>query len=121
MAFALTPAQAHSGAIDMSTTEGRKMYAKAIAPLQEELYDSILGGLYGFHKELEDRAADHDWNDTVGILEIPEDPNDVNTTYDDQLRHYSQITIQRIRIFEETDIDQQVRPAQDTHMLYKYA
>eukprot|EP00978_Attheya_sp_CCMP212_P026733 scaffold88424_cov63-Attheya_sp.AAC.2 len=107
MAFALTPAQAHSGVIDMSTTEGRKLYAKAIAPLQEELYDCIPDGLFGFLKELEDRSADHDWNDTDGILKIPEDPNDASTTYDDLLMHYGQIPIERIRIFEETYIDRE--------------
>eukprot|EP00978_Attheya_sp_CCMP212_P049500 scaffold673104_cov67-Attheya_sp.AAC.1 len=79
MAFALMPPQAHQGMIDYLTTEGRKMYVKAIPPLQEELYNCIPSGLFGFLKELEDRVTDHDWNeDTVGILKIPEESTDLN-------------------------------------------
>jgi hypothetical protein len=103
----------------MLTTEGHKMYVKAIAPLQEELYDCIPGGVFGFLKELENRAADHDWNDTDGILKIPKGATNVNTTYDDLFIHYGQIYIERIRTFEDTYIDLEACPAQDTHMLYK--
>eukprot|EP00978_Attheya_sp_CCMP212_P030064 scaffold109250_cov53-Attheya_sp.AAC.1 len=77
-------------------------------------------GLFGFLKELSDRADDHDWNKPdLGILQIPEDPADANTNYDDLLMLYGQISIERIRKFEETYIDQEVRSAQDSHMLYK--
>eukprot|EP00978_Attheya_sp_CCMP212_P007709 scaffold17925_cov56-Attheya_sp.AAC.2 len=85
MAFTLMPTQAHQGMIDYSTTEGCKMYVKAITPLQEELYDCIPSGLFRFIKELEDRATDHYWNeDNVGILKIPEDPTDLNTSYEEK-------------------------------------
>eukprot|EP00978_Attheya_sp_CCMP212_P040484 scaffold221375_cov55-Attheya_sp.AAC.1 len=120
MVFALTPAQANPGVIDMATTEGRKMYVKAISPLLEELFDCMPDGLFGFLKELSDRADDHDWNEPyLGILQIPEDPADANTNYDDLLTLYGQISIERIRKFEETYIDQEVCSAQDSHMLYK--
>eukprot|EP00978_Attheya_sp_CCMP212_P011286 scaffold27746_cov71-Attheya_sp.AAC.3 len=76
MAFTVTPAQAYSGVIrSMSTTEGRKMYAnQGYCTSSRRVYDCIPVGLYGFFlKELlkDTRAADHDWNDTVGILMIP--------------------------------------------------
>jgi len=70
----------------MSATEGHKMYVKAISPLLEELFDCMPDGLFGFLKELSDRADDHDWNKPgLGILQIPEDPADPNTRYDDML------------------------------------
>jgi hypothetical protein len=122
MVFVLTPAQANPGVIDMANMEGRKMYAKAISPLLEELYDCMPDGLFGFLKELSDGADDHDWKEPgLGILQIPEDPADPNTKYDNMLMLYGQISIERIRNSDETYLDREVRSAQDSHMLYTSA
>ena len=53
-AFALTPADAGAGIIDYSSTEGRKLYTRATTKLDEELFDCVPEGLYGFLQSLAD-------------------------------------------------------------------
>jgi hypothetical protein len=76
-AFALTPASAIQGVINMTTTEGRKLYSSATHKLEEDLYDCQPDGLYQFLATLHTRAQEYGWNDQIGgILQIPEDAND---------------------------------------------
>ena len=58
-AFALTPADAVAGIIDYSTTEGRKLYTRAPSRLDEELFDCVPEGLYGFLQSLADIAREY--------------------------------------------------------------
>ena len=102
--FLLTPAKAYAGIVDFCTSGGRKLYEQATAKLNEELYDCTPGGLFQFLKDLEDRARKSGWAGEDGILMIPEDPANPDTTYANQLTKYGQITLERIKAFEETYI-----------------
>jgi hypothetical protein len=119
-AFALTPASAIQGVINMTTTEGRKLYSSATHKLEEDLYDCQPDGLYQFLATLHTRAQEYGWNDQIGgILQIPEDANDPTSDTHYLVDNYGQIPLSRIRDFDETYLDQPIRPAQDAFMLFK--
>jgi hypothetical protein len=119
-AFALTPASAVQGVIDMTTSEGRKLYSSATHKLEEDLYDCQPDGLYQFLATLHTRAQEFGWNDPIGgILQIPEDATDIASDTLYLVDNYGQIPLPRIREFEETYLDQPIRPAQDAFMLFK--
>lgn len=117
--FSLTPATAIGGIIDYSTSSGRKMYAAATAKLEEDLFDCVAEDLYSFLKALKDRAREFGWDTHgVGILSIPDDP--VNPTdFKSLIDQHGEIELETIRTFEESYIDEPVRPAQDTAQLYR--
>ena len=118
-AFALTPATAVGGVIDYNTAAGRKLYSAATAKVEEDLFDCTPDDLYGFLRAVKDRAREFGWDQAgVGILSIPDDP--VNpTSFKSLLEQHGEITLQEIREFEETYIDQPNRSAQDTAQLYR--
>lgn len=118
-AFALTPAIVVEGIIDFRLEEGRKIYSSAIAKLDDELYDCKPEGLYQFLQSLNNRAQDFGWNDEIGILMIPEDPEDEDSPTEYLIENYGLMSIDRIRRFEETYLGQESRAAQDNYMLFK--
>jgi hypothetical protein len=119
-AFALTPASAITGVIDFTTSEGRKLYNSATYKLDEDPYDCQPDGLYQFLATLHTRAQEYGWNDPIGgILQIPENANDITSDTIYLVDNYGQIPLSSIRRFEETYITQPVRPAQDAFMLFK--
>ena len=117
--FSLTPATAIGGIIDYSTSSGRKMYAAATAKLEEDLFDCVAEDLYSFLKALKDRTREFGWDTHgVGILSIPDDP--INpTNFKSLIDQHWEIELETIRTFEESYIDEPVRPAQDTVQLYR--
>ena len=118
-AFSLTPATAYGGIIDYSTSAGRKLYASATAKVEEDLFDCTADDLYGFLRAVKDRAREFGWDQAgVGILSIPDDPANP-TSFKSLLDQHGEITLQEIREFEETYIDQRNRSAQDTAQLYR--
>ena len=118
--FALTPAIAVVGIIDYNTNVGRKLYELATAKVAEELYDCKPDGLYQFLQSLSDRARAFGWDNEIdGILQIPEDPNDPMSETMSLIDNYGVITLEQIRRWEDKYVHLQVRPAQDTWMLYQ--
>ncbi len=104
----------------MTTTEGRKLDGSATHKLEEDLYDCQPDGLYQFLATLHTRAQEYGWNDQIGgILQIPEDANDPTSDTHYLVDNYGQIPLSRIRDFDETYLDQPIRPAQDAFMLFK--
>lgn len=118
--FALTPAAAMVGVIDVGSQEGRKLYENGIKKLSEDLYDCQANDLHTFLATLDERATEYGWNDEIGgILRIPKDPEDLLQGMDYLIDKYGTIDSERIRRFERTYIGQQVRPAQDNYVLFK--
>ena len=66
--FALTPVQAITGVIDMTTSEGRKIFEHATRALTKEAFDCEADGLFGFVESLRARASTEGWAATGGIL-----------------------------------------------------
>ena len=118
--FALTPAIAVVGIIDYNTNVGRKLYESATAKVAEELYDCKPDGLYQFLQSLSDRARAFGWDNEIdGILQIPEDADDPMSDTMSLIDNYGVITLEQIRRWEGKYVHLQVRPAQDTWMLYQ--
>ena len=118
--FALSPTLAVAGIIDYTSREGRNIFTYATTKLDEELYDCKPEGLYQFLQAIKGRAHEYGWDDDIGgILHIPEDVLDIASPTNNLLESYGMISMEQIRAFEETYIDQHVRPAQDTYLLYK--
>ena len=70
--FALHPADAIQGVIDLTTCEGIKLYQNATRSFYsdpEDFFNCEAPGLHGFLKEVEGRASRFGWLDA--ILEIP--------------------------------------------------
>ena len=76
-AFALNPAQAIVGPVNMSTREGVKYYTRATASLNvdDERFDCEAQGLHIFLKLFKERAREFGWTDAGGgVLMIPPNP-----------------------------------------------
>jgi hypothetical protein len=117
--FALTPASAIQGIIDFTTSEGQKLYSTATYKLDEDPDDCQPDGLYQFLASLHTRAQEFGWNDPINrILQIPEEAADIYSLTLYLIDNYGQISLPTIRAWEETYIDQPVRPAQDDFMLF---
>jgi hypothetical protein len=66
------------------------------------------------------RAKEWGWSSPVlGILNIPQDANDMNSPTDSLLESYGHISMERIRAFEMTYIHTKERTAQDTDLMHK--
>jgi hypothetical protein len=120
--FARSPAEYLAAReLNMGNSEDRKIYFKAVEKLTstEDLFDLEPTKLKGFLDTLKDRADMYGWNDPIlGIMQIPVDPADPNPIYDNLMESYGVISLERVRTFEETYINMQSRPSQDTAMLY---
>jgi hypothetical protein len=96
-AFALTPTVAVVRVINFNTSVGRKLYESATAKIAEELYDCKPDGLYQFLQLLSNRARAFGWDDKVGgILQIPENLNDLNSDTDNLKFITSKGTMNRV-------------------------
>jgi hypothetical protein len=118
--FALSPAMAIPGIIDLSSRTGKDIFRYATEKLEEDLYDCHPDGMTQFLQSLSVRATEYGWEDDVnGIMQIPEDPANPLSNTNNLIENYGRISLDEIRAFEASYIDMQVRPAQDTYMLYK--
>jgi hypothetical protein len=120
VAFALSPAMAIPGIIDLASKTGKDIFRYATEKLEEELYDCRPDGMTQFLQSLSIRATEYGWEDDIGgIMQIPEDPANPLADTNNLIENYGRITIETIRAFETSYIAMQIRPAQDTYMLYK--
>jgi hypothetical protein len=120
VAFALSPALAIPGVIDFASRMGKDVFRFATEKLDEELYDCLPDGMTQFLQSLQVRALEYGWDNEVnGIMQIPDDPADPYSETNDLIESYGMLTLESVRAFEASYIALQVRPAQDTYMLYK--
>jgi hypothetical protein len=119
-AFALSPAMAIPGVIDFTSRAGKGVFRYSTEKLDEELYNCQPDGMIQFLHSLSVRALEYGWdNEVTGIMMIPEDATNVLSNINNLIENYGQISLDTIQAFEATYIDQPIRPAQDTYMLYK--
>ena len=119
VSFVLMPVGASPGIIDYNTVMGRKISEAATKRLTEELFDCVPENLFHFLKALKYRARAHKLMRGSGILDIPVDCTDVISETHNLLDIYGNISIKTIRNFEDSYINEEVRPAQDTPNLYQ--
>ena len=111
--FALSPALATRGIIDYNTRSGERIYASATKELDVNKYDGEAQGLMAFLELLEDRAMNFGWD--VSIMMIPIEGQAPKNL----LTEYGTITLEQIRLHEESYLATQTREAQDSNLLYE--
>ena len=103
--FALHPADAIQGVIDLMTREGIKLYQNATRSFYsdpKDFFNCEAPGLHGFLKEVEGRASCFGCCDA--ILEIPNDiVNPLGGTRN-LLTHYGELSLENLRDWETTYI-----------------
>ena len=117
--FALHPADAIPGIIDLTTREGIKLYQTATRFFYEDPADNFnceALGLQGFLKEVEGRASRFGWRDA--ILEISNDINNPLGGTENLLTHYGELTLEHLRAWETTYLHGISRAAEDTAHLH---
>ena len=117
--FALHPADAIQGVIDLTMHEGIKLYQNATRSFYsdpEDFFSCKAPGLYGFLKEEEGRASRFGWRDA--ILEIPNDIVNPLGGSRNLLMHYGELSLEHLRDWETTYIHGVSQAAQDTAHLH---
>jgi hypothetical protein len=108
--------------LDMTVEADQKFYKEATSSFtkKNELFDLTSARLMPYLERLSERCSEYGWNEPItGITYIPEDPLDAASEADNLLTNYGQISLERIRAFEETYLHLPVRAANDSDMLYK--
>ena len=120
--FHLNPASSLRGILDYTDKDAWKLYQAAISPLylKDDLYQCEPAEIGIFLKALQNRPNQYGWDHEVdGILHIPEDPNQANSPTSYLLREYRSISLERINQFEQSYLGREVRPVQDSYMMYQ--
>jgi hypothetical protein len=113
--FALAPALVDNDVIDYSTAAGAKLYAKATEPLKD-LYDGNEVDLSLFLQQVKTRSEVFGW---THILAVPPDIANPDETMD-LIQLYGELSLEQVRAFALTYINNQARVAQDDAQLYHY-
>ena len=112
--FALHPADAIQGIIDLTMCEGVKLYQNATRSFYTDpagFFNCKSPGLHGFLKQVDGRASRFVWRNA--ILEIPNDiVNPLGGTRN-LLTHYGELSLDHLREWETTYIHGVSRAAQD--------
>ena len=118
--FALTPALVDPGVIDYSTSDGKKLYAKATQSLYggtDEYYDGKGEKLSSFLFKLKTRAQEYGWMEG-GVFEIEVGdaaaPIQIN-----MLTNYGTVTLEQVRAHALTYVNVANRAAQDSMMIFQ--
>ena len=117
--FALHPADAIPGVIDLTTREGIKLYQNATWSFYSnpaDCFNCEAPGLHGFLKEIEGRASHFRWRDA--ILEIPNDITNPLGGTKNLLTHYGELSLEHLRAWETTYLHGISRVAQDMAHLH---
>ena len=117
--FALHPAYAIPGVIDLTTQEEIKLYQNATRSFYSDPADCInceAPGLHGFLKEVEGRASRFGWCDA--ILDIPNDITNLLGGTKNLLTHYGELALEHLRTWEITYLHGISQAAQDMAHLH---
>lgn len=108
--------------LDMTVEADQKLYFRATSSFmgKNEKFDLSSERLLAYMGKLTERCSEYGWNeDVTGITYIPVDPLNAAAEVDNLLTNYGQISLDRVRAFEETYIQLPIRAANDTDMMYK--
>ena len=114
--FALTPASI-ADVIDYSTRQGLAIYSAAVRPLYEDPADFFnveSSGLQTFLALLHFRGTTSAWD-----FEIPQDLDDPENNLLDMITNHGRFTLEHLRAFSATFINNQARAAQDNIQMVK--
>ena len=120
--FALTPALVDPGVINYSTSDGKKLYAKATRSLfggPEDYYDGKGDRLSAFLFKLKTRAQEYGWmEDGIFEIEIPGEGAAAATVVN-MLDNYGTVSLEQVRAHASTYVNVQNRAAQDSMLVFQ--
>jgi hypothetical protein len=111
-AFARTPAQANTGLISLTSSEGMKIHNAAIVPLTNK-FDGTAENMHMFLKNIKDRGQSFGWDN---ILSIPDEEGKTRNLID----QYGLITLNSIRAHATVYEAAQGRDAQNATQMYMF-
>ena len=117
--FAVAPALAITGIIDMGSTEGRKMYKDGTESIADPLFGLVSNGLKLFLSGIRRRARLYGWTSANGIMMIPEDPSIETSPRHNLVTEYGEITAEMIQDYDATYMGKDERRYQDNCMLFE--
>jgi hypothetical protein len=94
VAFALTPASAHSNILDYTRREHMRVYESAVMPLAGDKFDGTAENLTNFLTRLREKAENFTWLSTVCRVEVSPGPPPVMRNLIDD---YGNISIDQVR------------------------
>ena len=116
--FALTPARARAGVVDMSDSAGIKLHKQVVTPLTTP-FDGSLTNLQTFLEGVKQRAKDSGWSEPDGRLFISNqatvNPQDYNL-----ITHHRMITLENVRAHAADYVAEENRRAQDAYWMYEF-
>ena len=116
--FAFSPALAIQGLLDYTRADHAKIYKSAIREVSKEPFDCEADGLYQFLKDVQDRADEMGWSDSILRITL-EVLDNGEAVQENLIENYGTITLEQVTESELQYINEQGREAQDTYMLYK--
>jgi hypothetical protein len=112
--LALWPGLANNAILDYNTSDGRKIYNKAITPLttQDDLNDD---GLQTFLAKVSARARESNWEDIINVPDAGPPP-----VLRSLIDAYGAVTLADCRSHAATYISTPARRAQDSGMMFMF-
>jgi hypothetical protein len=115
--FALTPARVNQNVIDLTMTNGIKLYKAITMPLEIK-FDGSSKKLLQFLDDVGQKASNYGWNDA--LLSIS-DQDAVNPQNHNLLRHHRKLSLENVHAHASNYyVQTQTWLAQDSSMMYKF-
>jgi hypothetical protein len=116
--FSLTPATANEGFLNYSLKRDKETYNSAVKRLSEDEFDCVEENLNDFMILLKARADELGWSDRIMSIPITgeddEDPREANL-----LTEHANASLEQIKAYELTYVNDETRERQDMQCLYK--
>jgi hypothetical protein len=114
--FALTPARANQDVINLTKTNGIKLYKAITMPLEIK-FDGSSNKLLQFLDDVRQKASNYGWNNA--LLSIS-DQDAVNPQNHNLLHHHHMLSSENICAHASYYVQTQTRLAQDSLMMYEF-
>ena len=116
--FSLTPATADEGFLDFNVKRDKQTFYKAVEKLSEDEFDCVEENLNDFMILLKARADEFGWTERIMNIPITE-ANDPNPREANLLTEHASASMEQIRNYEMTYVNDESRERQDMMCLYK--
>ena len=115
--YAVAPGLSVDGVLDYTNRDHVKIYRSGTRTLSETYYDCEPEGLPQFLRDVQDRADEMGWNETVMTVTI--DADQPTERQENLIDNYGNITLDQVVVSELQYIEEEGRERQDSYMLYK--
>ena len=117
--FGILPAVSMDRIIDLKEKTGQIIFQSSTQKIDEELYDCHPNRMSQLLQSLAVWAFEYRWDhENNRIVCIPEDPSKTISETNNLIKNYGMISIEKVMAFESSYINWEVRPEQDTYILF---